>query len=218
MKISIRSYDDVIYSGFSGYGDRIQEGIKNALNQLETNYSGDTYICDAISEVADYNVSIWNGEVLRQAENLNDDVAEAVREGLVNVDSKDFDLIKILQCTWYMVNERGCYDGLSTVAYNYMAGFLNDADADFTGDIDDLENALWDEAQDADNNMTYYELEEKAVCVLAVWLGLDGVADMRNPAQGLCSLLDAQKEAEEEAKENGEKYAPQNVFTRLDRD
>lgn len=77
-----------------------------AADMLEE-YSGSSYICDAISERADSNIDIYNADLLEWAKYHLEDIEEANQElGQVP------DIIKQIQQAQFLVNERELYDGL----------------------------------------------------------------------------------------------------------
>lgn len=73
----------------------------------------DTYICDAISEIADSDTSIYYSDILNFISEHPDALADAVEEGLYQVDgSTEYDLYKHGQAAEYMLIERDIYNNL----------------------------------------------------------------------------------------------------------
>lgn len=85
------------------------------------------YICDAISEIADSNVSIYNSDLWDWARDNEEYVEQAVNE--FGIDSKDFDLIRLFQQGQYLYNSEYMYEHLDEMilfyAYNYICEELS---------------------------------------------------------------------------------------------
>lgn len=171
MKLGNLSYVAVLNGEFSGYGKTVVDSIELALDSLAAGeYNDEISLFDAIAEVADSVVPVYDGEVLDQARVLADDAEECVKEGLYLVSSRNFSMARLLKCAWYSVVERGCHTGLYLASYNYMAYFLNENGADFTGDVKALEAALQEVARQADSSWFFSELQEHATEELKKWL------------------------------------------------
>ncbi len=86
-------------------------------------YEGSTNIGDAISEIADSHVGIYNNDILENARNLYSSGAyeSASSAGLMG-DGKD--LIKNLQSAWYFYNEQHLNNNLQTLIHNYAVNYM----------------------------------------------------------------------------------------------
>ena len=85
-------------------------------------YSGDCFISDVISDVADNNISIYNHEILGNACGLYDSYETAREEGLIG----NCDLIRSLQISWFYYNDRQLNDNLDALIYNVAISHLNE--------------------------------------------------------------------------------------------
>ncbi|MBK5239782.1 hypothetical protein [Clostridium sp.] len=99
--------------------------VDNNLNQEDTstleeftNYDGSTYIGDAIQEVADNCVSMYNSDICDNCWNLHSSGAyeEASCQGLMEGSN---DLIRNLSMAWYEYNSQQLYNNLNEMIYNY---------------------------------------------------------------------------------------------------
>jgi len=90
----------------------------NSMLDEFAKYIGDTYICDAITEIADGNVGIYNSDICDNCWNLYSSgvYEEASEEGLMEGSN---DLIKNLQSAWYQYNSQQLYNNLKEMIYNY---------------------------------------------------------------------------------------------------
>lgn len=120
----------------------------------------DGYVCDAVANIADYDVSIYTADQIAYCREHADSVREALFEGLA-LDGRDYfkanpgDDFKGYEAhlgaaAWYMDSERAVYedlaDGLRYAALGRLAAQFGDA----------LDAAAWDEVDAAtdweDNN------------------------------------------------------------------
>lgn len=132
----------------------------------------DGYVCDAVAEIADYDVSIYTADQIAYCREHADSVREALFEGLA-LDGRDYFKANpgddfegyeahLGAAAWYMDSERAVYedlaDGLRYAALGRLAAQFGDA----------LDAAAWDEVDAAtdweDNNAHIDDL-------------MDGVAD-----------------------------------------
>lgn len=132
----------------------------------------DGYVCDAVAEIADYDVSIYTADQIAYCREHADSVREALFEGLA-LDDRDYFKANpgddfegyeahLGAAAWYMDSERAVYedlaDGLRYAALGRLAAQFGDA----------LDAAAWDEVDAAtdweDNNAHIDDL-------------MDGVAD-----------------------------------------
>jgi len=129
------------------------DGDTDACEDL-LNYSGGTYICDAITETADSNVHIYNNDLWETAPSISDYIEEAIEEGLV--DTSKVDLMKIFMAGEYQYYTQLLYDNLETIVYNYAVDCLNKKYPDIEIDEDELKAKL----EGIDNNDTFDKIEE----------------------------------------------------------
>ena len=115
---------------------------------------GTGYICDAIIETADSNVSIYNNNLWEHAPAIRDYIEEAIENGLV--DTSKVDLMKIFQAGEYEYYYQVLYDNLKTIIYNIAVEYINKEYPDIEIDEDDLENAL----DGIDNNDDFDRITE----------------------------------------------------------
>lgn len=123
-----------------------------------TEYSDSSYLCDAISEVASNNVPIYNQELCEKCWELNEYVAEAKAQGLL--EGAD-DLFKMLEMGAYEYYTELLYNNLDTIALNIAIEFINEEyESKYIEqiDMDDLEA----EFENTDNNDTIDNIKDKA--------------------------------------------------------
>ena len=105
--------------------NKLEQNDEDLMNEF-FKYSGNIYICDAIAEIADSNISIYNSEILENAGNLYFSGAyEAAFEAGFTQGSND--LIKNLQAAWYEYNLKQLYSNFDALVYNYAINKLNKA-------------------------------------------------------------------------------------------
>lgn len=111
-------------------------------------YGDSTYVYDAISEIADSNVSIWNKDIFDNAGNLYFSGAyeEANAQGLMEGSN---DMIRHLQAAWYEYNTQQLYHNLDALVFNYAATHLNNQGIEIDKD---QEEALEDALENFDHN------------------------------------------------------------------
>lgn len=170
-----------------GYSEELVFSVENAIASVTEAYCGDVALSEAIQEQADANVSIWNKEVLAQAQDLDGWAGQALRDGLVDTSSENFSLVELLRVAWYEFITDALYSEIETIAYNYMADLLNDGNGDLNCNLEELESALWRVAESANADTSYYELEESAALELAVSMGKP-CEDMTNPIKTINEL------------------------------
>ena len=128
--------------------------IDNDIDVCKELEDGTGYICDAISETADSNVSIYNNNLWENAPAIRDYIEAAIEEGLV--DTSKVDLMKIFQAGEYEYYTQLLYDNLKTIIYNIAVEYINKEYPDIEIDEDDLENVL----DDIDNNDDFDRITE----------------------------------------------------------
>lgn len=144
-------------------------------------YSGGTYICDAITEIADGMVDIYNGDLWENAPKVSEYVEQAMSEGLVDTSSRNFSLTNAFQAGEYEYYTAALYKNLDELACNYILNYLNGTEicASYVGteefDIESenifeeiisrLDGKL-DDVSNVDNNDRFWDLEEMAMEML----------------------------------------------------
>lgn len=144
-------------------------------------YSGGTYICDAITEIADGMVDIYNGDLWENAPKVSEYVEQAMAEGLVDTSSRDFSLTNAFQAGEYEYYTAALYKNLDELSCNYILNYLDkteicvayvgteeldiEIEKVFEEIIKRLDDKL-DDISDIDHNDRFWDLEEKATEIL----------------------------------------------------
>lgn len=114
----------------------------DVINSVVEDYSGSTYVCDAITYVSDESVPIYNRDLFDKAYELNDWVEEAGAQGLYE-GVRGIDLVAILRvacCEYYI---QLLYNNEEQIIYNIMIDYLNSNKEDFISNLnDDMESDL----------------------------------------------------------------------------
>lgn len=150
--------------------------IKGEYAEDMLDYDGSTYICDAISEIADNRTSIYYSDIIEFIKSSPEALSEVVEEGLYMVDSRHpYNLYEHGQAAEYMTIERDIYDHLDDAVKAYAADYLRTAyhveeiDAEtweaIADDLDDIDNnSRFDDITDIiDEHMTQDDEEEEEV-------------------------------------------------------
>jgi hypothetical protein len=134
-------------------------------------YRGSTYICDAISEIGDNYIPIYNGDVWAHVSDIQEYIEEAVSNGLV--DTSEFGLVNTFQCGYYQFYTASLYNNLEVLMYNHVANTVNEQFLDELEeeqlnelDIEDVEQRIKDALEDIDNNNMISDLEEVAETII----------------------------------------------------
>ena len=110
--------------------EEISYNIDNNLNQEDSsvleyfsNYDGSTYIGDAIQEIANNHVSVYNSDICENTWNLYSSGAyeEASSQGLMEGSN---DLIRNLSAAWYEYNTMQLYNNIDKMIYNYAVNYI----------------------------------------------------------------------------------------------
>ncbi len=134
----------------------------NGAQEFVEDYTG--YICDAISELADNQVDIYDSELIKWAgegnvEYVNDAISEFGWDGCGS------DFIKAIQMGQFLYYERDLYDHLDTLilldALQYVCSNYENLDIDEELDINDFVSEIEDRVSIIDNNDTFDDIEEK---------------------------------------------------------
>ena len=133
---------------------------QNDLDMIEEfgDYGG--YIGDAISEIADRNISIYNSDILEKAKDLYFSGAyeEASMSGLLE---GTHDLIRVLSMSWYQYNTTVLYENMDTMIYNHAIDYIND-ELNLDEELEvELENRLDGELESRiDNNSMIEDIRD----------------------------------------------------------
>ena len=138
------------------------------LDELDTGDHGDrlndyrdssAYICDAITEIADADTSIYYSDILDFIRENPDSLADVIAEGLYDP-SHDYDLYKHAQAAEFMAIERDIYehlaDALMCAAVNFIRYDLNLEEIPA-----ELAELLREWCDDADNNDRMNEIPDR---------------------------------------------------------
>lgn len=114
----------------------------------------DSYICDAIMEIADNNTSVYYSDIMNFISDNPDALADAVNEGMYDP-SHDYDIYRHGQAAEYMLIERDLYenvrDSILMTAIDFVELDLEIMDDD--GCIpDELAELMEEQADNSDNN------------------------------------------------------------------
>lgn len=148
MKLEYKSYEELenIFGDDTTVCDEVTE------------YSDSSYLCDAISEVASNNVPTYNKDLCEKCWELNEYVAEAKCQGLL--EGAD-DLFKMLGMGAYEYYTELLYNNLDTIALNIAIECINEEYEEKyidRVDWDDLEA----EFENTDNDDTIDMIKDKA--------------------------------------------------------
>jgi hypothetical protein len=151
---------DFISKKSYGLIGRLEDEI-DALEQF-ADHSG--YICDAISEIADSYIPIYDGDVWANISDISDFVEDAISEGIAPVSSGDVDLIRIFQSGYYIYYQQSLYDNLEELVYNYVVDkvndYLNTLDDTSNLDMEAIEGEIENATGNIDNNDTFSDLDD----------------------------------------------------------
>lgn len=141
------------------------ELLGNEIDVLEefSSYNGSMYVCDAISELADSYIPIYDNDVWKDAYEISDYIEQAISEGLV--DTSDINLVKIFQGGYYCYYTELLNNNLDAIAFNIIANninmYLQSIDADNLDlDLDEIEEQINDGIKNFDNNSYISDLDE----------------------------------------------------------
>ena len=118
--ITLQDIEETLTLG--DYGDQI------------TDYSNSAYICDVISEIADGNTSIYNGNLWDWAKDNYEYCEDAISEGLYDT-SKDFDLMRLFQVGQYLQIQQELYKNITDILKWYA---VNDLGIEYFDIIDEF--------------------------------------------------------------------------------
>lgn len=129
-----------------------------------------SYICDAISEIADNMVDIYTYDLWDNAKDVQEYIEQALSEGLCNLDSSNTDLDKIFQAGEYEYYTTALYDNIDSLCTNYILRNMKDKNIVFaflketTNTTEDIIKDLYERLDDdideidSDHNNRFYDL------------------------------------------------------------
>jgi len=130
-------------------------------DRLNDYRDSDSYICDAISEIADSDTSIYYTDILNFISENPEALADVVAEGLYTVDSStEYDLYKHGQAAEYMMIERDIYNHLRDAVLLCAVDFIR-YDLKRETIPADLADLLQEWADNADNNDRMNDIPDK---------------------------------------------------------
>lgn len=145
--------------------------VEELMGELETgdsgkeltNYSGGTYICDAISEIADSSTSIYYSDII----NFISENVEAVNDAIEEFgwDGCGSDLYKAGQMAEYCTIQDEIYKCLDDSMKYYALNYYEDLDIHNEKiDTSEIQDDLWEEIENycdgVDHNDTFSVIEE----------------------------------------------------------
>lgn len=141
------------------FGD--DETVCNEVSE----YSDSTYLCDAISEIADNNIPTYTSEMFEKAWELQEYVDEAISQGLCDIANT---LLQFLQAGTYEYYTQLLYNNLDTIATNIATDTINEEfDIELTEEQkEELLDVVTEAFENTDHNDTIYDIKEKAIEVM----------------------------------------------------
>ena len=128
------------------YMERINEGAF-------CDYDESNYICDVISEIADYNIDIYNADLFEWASGNYSIIEEANEEF-----GTPTDMLQQIRQGQYLANEREMYDNIQNMLYIYCLNLLKE------NGIEELEEEqlqrIYEELEDYDHNNKLLDIED----------------------------------------------------------
>ena len=142
----------------------------DAFNEFMDWGNESSYICDAISEIADNQTAIYNSDLWEHAKYNEEYIGEAISEGLV--DTSNFDLMKLFQAGEYEYYNTCLYQNLDNLCTNWILRKCDEVEIAYYykgneneeltfGDLIQLILGKIDENVDqcnVDNNNRFYDL------------------------------------------------------------
>ena len=119
----------------------------------------DSYICDAIQEIADADTSIYYSDIMDFVREHPDALADVIEEGLYDPSYK-YDFYDHAQAAEYMTIERDIYDHLADSLMCAAVNFIR-YDLEIVEIPEELAELLREWCDDADNNDRMNEIPDK---------------------------------------------------------
>lgn len=138
----------------------------DVIQELMNDYDGSVYVCDAVTEVADRSVSIYNHELWENAPKIQEYIEQGIEVGLVN--TKQLNLMNVFQIGELLYYESLLNNNLDEIAFNKVANVVNDYLV--TLEVEKIEKIDFDFliflienfTDNFDHNDTFSSLDEKA--------------------------------------------------------
>lgn len=145
----------------------ILEDEQGALESLEREYKGSTCIDDAITEIADKFIPIYDEELWKNAEDIEDYIQESIMQ--TGIDERNFSLSRLFQGGYYQYYSESLYHNLDEVMYNRSVNLVNEklkgedvrreVWENIAADLDDL-------CEDIDHNDTFDQIDTKVIAIV----------------------------------------------------
>jgi hypothetical protein len=131
--------------------------LPDEIDAIESfqDFSGDSYICDVISEIADNYIPIYTDDIWSNIYNIKEHIEEAIASGIAGVEGNDIDLSRIFQAGYYQFYSQSLYNNLDTIVFNIVADGVNAGLESYDVsnlDIDAIEDKIESETNAYDNN------------------------------------------------------------------
>lgn len=133
--------------------------LDDEQDMLETFTDYDGYICDAIAEMADNYIPIYNNDVWKNVADIQEYVESAIDEGIAPIHGREVDLVKIFQSGYYQYYSQSAHQNLSALSFNVVVEkvnkYLNElTEEDFENiDLLKVEEAIESETENYDHNL-----------------------------------------------------------------
>lgn len=132
---------------------------QDAVNEFSEYNSG--YICDAIAEITDNYIPIYNNEVWENAGNISEYIERAIEEGLVATGG-NIDLVSIFQAGYYVYYNEVLNNNIDAMIFNRVAkevdNFLLTETKEYN--LDEIISAIEDEVSSFDTNNQLEDLDD----------------------------------------------------------
>lgn len=139
--------------------------LPNEVDCLDSfaDYSG--YVCDAIAEIADSHIPVYNSDVWQNVYEVKEHTERAIEEGIAPTEGT-VDLVKIFQSGYYLYYTESLNHNLDELAFNYVANKVNEhlnTLEDTSGiDIDEIESEIESATLNFDHNKTFDDMDDIA--------------------------------------------------------
>ncbi|AGY48660.1 hypothetical protein Spock_260 [Bacillus phage Spock] len=156
------------------------EALDFDIDVLESfyEYDGSTYVCDAITEIADNFIPIYTNELWEGVPKIKEYIEEAIAQGLCETPrGQKVELENFYRAGYYQYFTQLLYNNETELCYNYIAKLVNKWIESLTYDqrekldINELDERVEYERADIDNNSYMEELEDIAKRVIAEFKG-----------------------------------------------
>lgn len=92
----------------------------SAFEQFMNWETSSSYICDAITEIADGMIDVSTHDLWKNAYNVQEYIEAAISEGLCNLDSRNIDLCRIFQTGEFQYYITALYENITELCRNYV--------------------------------------------------------------------------------------------------